>query len=126
MKRLSEFLKITQICKSRATDIIKELTNKAMPGNYFDDVKMILELFLKSPRSASDMDKKDYLMPTLKLMKIKRTTKQVYFKKQVMDLFSKIINNAGSVKYFQGSPSRRNSVSQNFWLFTLQGLWKTF
>ena len=98
---VGKFSKFTKIDKSMATDLVKELSNSATPQKYFQDVKFILELFIKNYPSIEKAFGSGYLGNVQQLMAVKTTIKPVYFKKQVMKLLSKVVTNSGYKNRFK-------------------------
>ena len=91
----------TEISMSMATLIVNELSNKTTSDRYYEDVKLILELFLKGLPSIKRLNEAGYLEKYLThLMSVKRTTKPIYFKKQVQELLITIIRNTGCENKF--------------------------
>lgn len=80
---------LTRINLSIANIIVKELQNT----NFLNDIKFIIELFLKDVKSVNDVCGKNFIPYVKKLMSIKRTLKEVYFKQEVNKLLVKIIKN---------------------------------
>lgn len=76
--------KITKINAQLANSIANELSNV----KYTDQVRMIVELYLKELKSVSQLCGNEYIPFVRSLLAIKRTTKTVYFKQQVADLTS--------------------------------------
>lgn len=99
-KALNDAKKITEIKMSMAMQLVNELSNSARSGQYFDDVKFVLELFLKAV-SVKGVSVPGYVDFVGDLMRIKRTTKAVYFKKQVSELLVKLIKNIGIERDFK-------------------------
>lgn len=93
-KALNDAKKITEIKMSMATQLVNELSNSARSAGYFDDVKFILEIFLKAV-SVKRVSGPRYIAFVGDLMRIKRTTRPVYFKKQVSELLCKLIKSIG-------------------------------
>lgn len=79
--------KLTKIRASLATLIANSLANT----KYADDVRMVLELFVKNLKSVKALCGKDYNTYVRKLMGIKRTTQKIYFKQEVQVLLIKIL-----------------------------------
>jgi len=84
--------KLTKIRASLATLIANSLSNT----KYSDDVRIVLELFVKDLTSVKALCGKEYTTFVRKLMGIKRTTQKVYFKQEVQVLLLKILKD---IKY---------------------------
>lgn len=79
--------KLTKINSSIATILV----NKIQDTNLSQDVKFVIELFLKDSTKISEICGKDFEAYVRKLMSLKRTVKSVYFKQELNSLFNKII-----------------------------------
>lgn len=88
MIAINDAKKITRINENLANQIAKQLVNM----KYSDDIKLIIELFLKDLTSVEQICGPGFLIYVKNLMSIKRTTKIIYFKQEVIDLTEKIID----------------------------------
>lgn len=86
---INDAKKITRINESLANNIAKDLVNI----QYIDDIKLIIELFLKDLTSIDQICGPGFLQYVKNLMSIKRTSKIIYFKQEVIDLTEKVIDN---------------------------------
>jgi len=80
--------KITRVKDEVTNLIVRELNNT----KYIDNIKIIVELFLRDLKNKSQLCGTDFLPFVNSLMSIKRTTKQIYFKQQVNVLTELIID----------------------------------
>jgi len=88
-KAFDQARSLTRVNVSLATVIVKELQNT----NMSNDIKFIIELFLKDVKSVDEICGKDFIPYVKKLMSLKRTSKTVYFKQEINNLLVKIIKN---------------------------------
>lgn len=86
-KALTQARSLTRINTSYATLIVSKLQNTELKPN----IKFIIELYLKDMTSINQLCGKDSLLYIKKLMSIKKTTKEVYFKQEISNLLEKII-----------------------------------
>ena len=94
---IDEAKKITKISHSMATALVDELSNGTTSVRYFDHVHYILTLlttlFLTPPFS-------DITDIVTGLMSVKSTKKPIYFKKEIEDLTSALVENSGRKEKF--------------------------
>jgi hypothetical protein len=93
-KALVEAKYITKVRESLARQIIEELTNV----KYQENIRMVLDLFIRDIKSTSTLCGKDFYAYTRSLMAVKKTNKPIYFKQQINELLIKILK---SIKVFQ-------------------------
>jgi hypothetical protein len=86
-KAFNEARTLTKVNVSLATIIIKKLQDTSLTN----DIKFIVELFFRDMKSINEICGKDSTSYVKKLMSIKRTSKTVYFKQEINNLFLKII-----------------------------------
>jgi hypothetical protein len=67
------------------------ITNELQKPELVNDIKFIIELFFKDVRDIKDICGKNFISYVRKLMSIKRTSKEVYFKNEINKLLLKII-----------------------------------
>jgi hypothetical protein len=96
-KAIEQARNLTRINSSYASIIVKELQKSELNS----DVKFIIELYLKDIKSVNEICGKDSLSYIKKLMSIKRTTKEVYFKQKISDLLQKIIKETSLKSKYQ-------------------------
>jgi len=105
---------------SRANVIYAEYILKSLSDvKYSDDIKLIYELFVRELESLNELCGKDFFKFTRDLMGIKRTTKVIYYKKQVIDLTNKILLNSKYEKSYQKLTDQTKFITQSFTSFYL-------
>jgi hypothetical protein len=87
-KALEEARKLTKINTSLSVLIVENLKDMS----FIEDIKFIIELFLRDAKSIKQICGKDFLSYVRKLMGIKRTTKKVFFKQEINKLLIKILD----------------------------------
>ncbi len=87
--------KLAKISASMATTLVRELSNRTTPANYSEDVSFILELFCNGISVSEICEFRSFIKRLNRLMRVKRTTKPVYFKKEVEDLTFALVKNSG-------------------------------
>jgi hypothetical protein len=90
--------KLTKISGTFTTDIAKQVS---IP-EHKEDVKLIIELFLRELRSVKQICGREFFGMVTSLLSIKRTSRQVYFKKEVTSLLLKILRRSKQEKKFLG------------------------
>lgn len=88
--------KLTKISGTFATDIAKQVSNP----EHKEDVKLVIELFLKELKVVKQVCGKEFFGMVSSLLSIKRTSKQIYFKKEVTSLLLKILRQSQQEKKF--------------------------
>lgn len=107
-KALDDARKLTRINTSLSVIIVKELQDI----KFINDVKFIIELFLRDMKSVKEICGKDFLSYVKRLMGIKRTTKSIFFKKEVNNLLMKILTNLEySKKYSKITPQTQFQIN---------------
>lgn len=86
-KAMDEAKKLTKVSSSLATMIV----NQIVDISYSDNLKIILELFIKSTKEVNLLCGDEYYKHVKTLMGVKRTTARIYFKQQVEVLLRKIL-----------------------------------
>lgn len=84
--------KVTKVNSSISTLIVNKIGNV----KYTDNVRLILKLFIKDLNNIKQICGNDYYKYVRKLMSLKRTSSQIYFKQQINILLMKILED---VKY---------------------------
>jgi hypothetical protein len=109
-KALEDAKKYSKIKTSIATLIVNELSTP----KYYDDIKVAMQLFLKDVTTVSMICGDDYRIHVKKLMAIKRTNAQLYFKAQINILLMKIFENIGFDKSYQKYTSQTQFIINSF------------
>jgi hypothetical protein len=65
---------------------------------YTDDIRIIIELFLREIKDKKDICGKDFYNLVQKLMSIKKTNQPIYFKQQITTLTCKLIKSSKNVE----------------------------
>jgi len=109
-KALLEAKTITKIRESLARQIVEELSNVA----YQENVRIVLDLFIRDLKSASSLCGKDFFSYVRSLMAIKKTNKPVYFKQQVYTLLVKILKSIKAIDTFMKLTSQSKALHGSF------------
>lgn len=88
-KAFEQARSLTKVNIAFTTIIVKQLQDI----KFSNEIKFIVELFLKNVTSVNQICGKDFLSYIKKLMSIKRTSKELYFKNEVNKLLLSIIKN---------------------------------
>lgn len=86
-KALDQARSLTRINTSHTTLIVNKLHNNELNQN----IKFIIELYLKDMNSIDQLCGKESISYMKKLMSVKRTAKEVYFKQEIAKLTKKVI-----------------------------------
>lgn len=106
---------LTKVNIAFTTIIVKELQNP----NLLNEVKFIIELFLKDVSSVSEICGKGFIPYVKKLMSIKRTSKELYFKNEINKLLLKIIKNTKIEQKYNKLTSQTQFQFNSFLAFYL-------
>jgi hypothetical protein len=117
-KAFEESKKITKIRSSIANMIIKSLPEL----KYGDNMKTILQLFVKDATKPSMVCGKDYVAYVKRLMSVKRTRSRVYFKQQVNFLLNKILKENDFTNTYNSYTSQTQFIINSFLAFYLTGV----
>jgi hypothetical protein len=90
--------KLTRISGVFANEIVKQVS---IP-EHKEDVKLVIELFLRELKNVKQICGKEFFGLVTSLLSIKRTSKQVYFKKEVTSLLLKVLRQNKQEKKFLG------------------------
>jgi hypothetical protein len=114
-KAFEESKKITKIRTSIADMIIREVHDL----KYQNNIKTILQLFVKDATSTSMVCGKDYYVFVRKLMQLKRTRSRIYFKQQVNILLMKILDEKDFTKSYNSYTSQTQFIINSFLAYYL-------
>jgi len=89
-----EAQKISRVSRNISDNINKELANT----KYSDDVKLVLQLFIKEINEKRTICSRQFYIYVKRLMSVKKTRKKIYFKKQTTELLTKIFRNNRKLK----------------------------
>lgn len=112
---LEEAKKISRIKTSIATVITGKLVNK----KYSDNIRLILQLFVKNLPDASSVCGKKFHPYVKKLMAVKRTRATVYFKQQVNILLIKVLEDAGHKDAYNSYTTQTQFIINTFLAYYL-------
>ena len=114
-KVLNEAINISKIKKDIATLIVNEL-NKDI---YVNDIKIALNLFLKEVKNVDMICGKEFYFNVKKLMAVKRSIAQIYFKSQINILLKKIITNIDMVDTYSKYTPQAQFIVNSFLAYYL-------
>ena len=114
-KALDEAKRLTKIKVSIADVLAKNLRDL----RHADNIKRILQLFVKDMRTTSEMCGKDYYKYVKKLMSLKRTRSKVYFKQQVNVLVRKILKENDMLDVYNSYTPQTQFIINSFLAFYL-------
>ena len=90
-KGLEESRRLAKVNASLATQIVGKLNDT----KHVDNLRVILRLFVKDLKEAKSLCGKDYYPFVRKLMSVKRTRSQIYFKQQIGLLLNDVLKKIG-------------------------------
>lgn len=106
-KAMDEAKKITKVKSSIAIKISDKIRNV----QYSQDLEMIYRLFTKELKSANDLCGNGFVSFVKRLMSVKRTRAEVYFKQQIAQLTEKIVRDTKSQDWYDSlTPQTKFSV----------------
>jgi len=114
-KAMFDSIKITKIKPVIADLITRELKNI----KYADEIRLILQLFIKEVTDKNMMCGKAYQPYVKKLMAVKRTRAKIYFKQQINILLMKVMKNIGYTKTFLSYTSQTQYIIHSYLAFYL-------
>lgn len=119
-KAFDEAKKISKIKTSIATMIVNKIANEKNQNN----IKVALQLFIKDLKDVSMICGSGYIPYVKKLMAIKRTTAQLYFKSQINILLMDILKDMKFVDTYDKYTSQTQFIINSFLAFYLTGIVK--
>ncbi len=117
-KALQDSKKVTKVRSSIADMIIKSINEL----KYAENIKNILQLFVKDITKTSSMCGKDYYRYVKRLMSVKRTRSKVYFKQQVNILVRIILKENDFLDTYNTYTSQTQFIVNSFLAFYLTGV----
>jgi len=114
-KAFAEAKKISKIKTSIATLMVDKLSNAKNANN----IQIALQLFIKGLTDVSMVCGKGYQPYVKKLMAIKRTTAQLYFKAQINILLMDVLKDMRFVKEYEKYTSQTQFIINSFLAFYL-------
>ncbi len=109
-RALIEAKKISKVKESVSQLIAGEMVNV----EYSDNVRMILNLYLKELKSANDLCGSGYEKYLRRLMAVKRSNAMIYFKQQVNILLMKVLKNLNLEKQYNSYTSQTQFIVNLF------------
>ena len=119
-KSFDEAKKISKVKTSIATLIVDKLTNDTNQNN----IKIALQLFIKNLKDVNMICGKMYIVYVKRLMAIKRTTAQLYFKAQINILLKNILKDMKFTESYENYTSQTQFIINSFLAFYLTGIVK--
>ena len=101
-KGLEESRRLAKVNAALATQIVSKLNDT----KYVDNLRITLRLFVKDLKDAKSLCGKDYYPYVRKLMSVKRTRSQIYFKQQIGLLLSDVLKKVGYSKKYNNLTSQ--------------------
>jgi len=115
MKAFEEAKQISKIKTSIATLIANGVTNE----KHFNNIKMSLQLFIKEAKSVDMVCGNEFYTYVKRMMAIKRTIAQLYFKAQINILLIEILKEVGFLKTYEKYTSQTQFIISSFLAFYL-------
>lgn len=115
IKAMEESKQITKIKSVIADLITKELNNI----KYSDEIRLILQLFVKEVTDRSMFCGSKYYDYVKKLMAVKRTRSRIYFKQQINILLLKVLKNIGYLKTFNSYTTQTQFIIHSYLAYYL-------
>ncbi|MFW9871850.1 MAG: hypothetical protein ACFFG0_02025 [Candidatus Thorarchaeota archaeon] len=119
-KALDDSKNVSKVKTSIATIIANELTDK----KYFDNIKILLQLYVKELTSVKMICGDEYYTYVKKLMAIKRTTAQLYFKAQVSVLLTDILKSLKLTNSYKNYTSQTQFIINSFLAFYITSIFR--
>ena len=114
-KALNEAKKISKV----KTSIAAIITQKLINVKYADNIRMILQLFVKEIPDVSSICGNKFYPYVKKLMAVKRTRATVYFKQQVNILLVKVLEDGGHKEAYDSYTSQTQFIINTFLAYYL-------
>jgi len=114
-KALDESKRVTKIKASIGDLLVKNLSDL----RHADNIRRILQLFVKDISNTSEVCGRDYYKYVKKLMSIKRTRSKVFFKQQVNVLVRKILNENDMLDKYDSYTPQTQFIINSFLAFYL-------
>lgn len=119
-KALEDAKTVSKVKTSVATVIANELTNE----KYFNNIKILLQLYVKELTSVKMICGDEYYIYVKKLMAIKRTTAQLYFKAQVLVLLTDILQSLKLTNTYKSYTSQTQFIINSFLAFYITSIFR--
>jgi hypothetical protein len=112
-----------QISKAK-TSISTLICNEVANEKYFNQVKILLQLFVKGLTDVKMVCGNEYYDYIKKLMALKRTTAQIYFKAQVNILLQEILKNLKLLEVYKKYTSQTQFIISSFLAFYITSIFR--
>lgn len=112
--------KVSKIKTSIATLVANDLTN----DKHYNNIKIALQLFIKDLTSISMVCGSGYISYVKKLMAVKRTTAQLYFKAQIQVILKDILDDIDMQEAYEKYTSQTKFTINSFLAFYLTSIFK--
>lgn len=117
-KAFDEAKRISKVKTSIATLIANEVTNE----KHFNNIKIVLKLFIKDATSVDMICGKSYYTFVKKMMAVKRTSAQLYFKAQINILVQEILQDIKLIEVYKKYTSQTQFIINSFLAFYLTSI----
>ncbi|MHA1874198.1 MAG: hypothetical protein ACTSVB_08790 [Candidatus Heimdallarchaeaceae archaeon] len=114
-RAMREAKQITKI-KTVIADLI---TRQLKDIKYADEIRLILQMFVKDTTDASMFCGKNYYAYVRKLMAVKRTRARIYFKQQINILLMKVLKDIGYTKTFNSYTTQTQFIIHSYLAYYL-------
>lgn len=112
-KAFDEAKQISKIKTSIATIVANGVTNE----KHFNNIKIALQLFIKEAKTVGMICGDDFYPYVKRLMAVKRTVAQLYFKAQINILLTDILKETGNWKMYEKYTSQTQFIINSFLAF---------
>lgn len=112
---MKEAARITKIKFAIANILTKQLNDM----RYADEMRLILQLFIKDITNTSMICGKNYEAHVKKLMAVKRTRSRVFFKQQINILLMKLLKDTGFTKTFLSYTTQTQFIIHSYLAYYL-------
>jgi len=119
-KALEDAKNNTKIKTSIAILIVNEITK----DEYFNNIKILLQLFVKDLNNVKMVCGNEYYDYVRKLMALKRTTAQLYFKAQVSILLVEILKNLKLIDVYKSYTNQTQFIINSFLAFYITSIFR--
>ena len=105
---------------TKVKPVIADLISRNLNDiKYSDEIRLILQLFVKGLTDTSMFCGKNFYLYVKKLMAVKRTTSRVYFKQQIDILLMKILKDIGYTKTFSSYTKQTQFIINSYLAYYL-------
>jgi hypothetical protein len=119
-KALEDAKKFSKVKTSFAVVISNALRDK----KYADDIRMILKLYIKGIDNTNLLCGKGYEAYVKRLMAVKRTRSQIYFKQQINILLEKVLKDTKNKKIYDSYTSQTQFIINSFLAYYITSTFK--